>query len=97
MLSLTEIQLCNPARIAPLYMKMKLFPFSEYPMGRAYPTHTVGNWSNPRLCCKAVHVNIVVLSVCSSLLQFHGRFGTAQCEDNDIKINAARMDGGEWS
>ena len=34
---------------------------------------------------------------CSSLLvvEFHGRFRTAQCEDDDIKINAARMGGGE--
>ena len=110
MLSLTEMQLCKVSARFPLesrlYTKMKLFPFSRdmniqlHPVGRAYPTLTVGENkvtcfdASPQTFCKAY---IVVLSVCSSFLQFLGRFRTAQCEDDDIKINAARMGGGEWS
>ena len=72
-------------------MKIQLFPFSglsgahEYlhPVGPA-----IGNWLVPRLCCKAV------LMYSSLLLEL--RFRTAQCEDDDIRINAARMGGGQW-
>ena len=97
MLSLNEMQLCKVSARFPLesrlYTKMKLFPFSRDmnielhpPMGRAYPTHTVGENkvtcfdASPQTFCKA-YIVVLSVSLCSSLLQFHGRFRTAQREE----------------